>query len=145
MRSNAFGRAVVVGAVAVAAVGALTGASSATPGTGVSAKLLFQHTVGDKDYVVREITIQPGGATGWHFHEGELYGLVKSGTLTHFDHDCAVDGVYPAGAPITEPSGADNVHIGRNLGTTPMVLEVLYVLPTGAPLSDDAPAPACDR
>ncbi|MCS7475974.1 cupin domain-containing protein [Umezawaea endophytica] len=145
MRSAVLRRALVVGAVAVAWLGGLAGVSSATPGTGVSAKLLFQKTVGDKDYVVREITIQPGGATGWHFHDGRLFGVVKSGTLTHYDDTCSVDGVYRAGESITESGGAEYVHIGRNLGTTPMVLEVLYVNPAGSPLSRDADAPACDR
>ena len=145
MRSAVLSRALVIGTATVAALGGLAGVSSATPGTGVSAKLLFQKTVGDKDYVVREITIQPGGATGWHFHDGQLYGVVKSGTLTHYDSTCAVDGVYSAGASIAERSGSDYVHIGRNLGTAPMVLDVLYINPAGAPLSQDAPAPACDR
>jgi len=145
MRSAVLSRALVIGTATVAALGGLAGVSSATPGTGVSAKLLFQKTVGDKDYVVREITIQPGGATGWHFHDGHLYGVVKSGTLTHYDSSCAVDGVYSAGASIAERSGSDYVHIGRNLGTAPMVLDVLYINPAGAPLSRDTPAPACDR
>jgi hypothetical protein len=35
------------------------------------------------------------------------------------------------------------VHIGRNLGTTPVVLDVLYVDPAGSPLSEDAPNPGC--
>jgi hypothetical protein len=39
------------------------------------------------------------------------------------------------------------VHIGRNLGDVPVVLDVLYVLhvlPHGAPLSEDAADPGCD-
>ncbi|HEX6346754.1 cupin domain-containing protein [Umezawaea sp.] len=145
MRSTTSVRALVIGTAAVAALGGLAGVSSATPGTGVSAKLLFQKTVGDKDYVVREITIQPGGETGWHFHDGRVYGVVRSGTLTHYDDTCSVDGVYRPGESISEPNGSDYVHIGRNHGTTPMVLEVLYVNPAGAPLSRDADAPACER
>ncbi len=69
---------------------------------------------------------------------------MKSGTLTHNMSDCSVDGVYSTGRAFTEPGGPDHVHIGRNLGTTPVVLEVLYVLPTGSPLSEDAPNPGCD-
>ena len=52
--------------------------------------------------------------------------------------------MYPRGSSLKEPSGADNVHIGRNLGTTDLVLEVLYVLPHGAPFSRDAANPGCD-
>ena len=36
------------------------------------------------------------------------------------------------------------VHIARNLGPTPVVLEVTYVDPAGAPTSDSAPNPGCD-
>ena len=46
---------------------------------------------------------------------------------------------------ITGTAGApDHVHIARNLGTTPVVLEVTYVDPAGAPTSDSAPNPGCD-
>ena len=43
-----------------------------------------------------------------------------------------------------EPAGEQHVHIGRNLGTEPVVLYVAYVLPTGSPLSLDADDPGCD-
>ncbi|MFC9846397.1 cupin domain-containing protein [Streptomyces sp. NPDC060223] len=119
-------------------------AHATPPGPGVTGVVLAQRTVGDTDYILREITVPAGQSTGWHYHDGTLYGFVKEGTLSHFDSDCASDGVYPAGATLTEPSGSDHVHIGRNLGTTPLVLDVLYVLPHGAPLSEDAPNPGCD-
>lgn len=38
---------------------------------------------------------------------------------------------------------ADRSLDGRYLGTTPMVLDVLYVLPVGSPLAEDAPDPGC--
>jgi quercetin dioxygenase-like cupin family protein len=144
-------RGVTRGALSVLATGGLAAASialvpavaDATPGSGVTGTILSQTTVGGTDYVLREITIQPGGTTGWHFHDGTLYAFVKSGTLTHSDHDCTTDGVYRAGAAFTEPSGSNHVHIGRNLGTKPLVLEVLYVDPAGSPLSEDAPNPGC--
>ncbi|MEW2505246.1 cupin domain-containing protein [Amycolatopsis sp. CA-161197] len=134
---------VAVAGVATLATLLVPSVASATPGRGVSATLISQWTAGNTDFVLREITLAPGGSTGWHTHEGNLYGWVRSGTLTHYESDCAVDGVYHQGAPIMEPAGADHVHIGRNEGTTPMVLDVLYVLPHGAPLSDDAPNPGC--
>ncbi|MBY8882108.1 cupin domain-containing protein [Streptomyces sp. PLK6-54] len=115
----------------------------ATPASGVSAVVLAQQTVGGKDYILREITLQPGGSTGWHYHDGTLYAYVRQGTLTHSDHTCATDGTYAAGTAFVEPSGPGRVHIGRNLGTTPVVLDVLYVDPAGSPLSEDAPNPGC--
>jgi quercetin dioxygenase-like cupin family protein len=138
------GRIGLVG-TAVAALGLTAGIAQATPpGPGVSGKIIAQETVGDTDYTLREITIPPHQATGWHYHDGTLYGVVKEGTLSHFDSTCKSDGVYPRGSTIVETSGSNHVHIGRNLGETPVVLDVLYVLPHGSPLSEDAPNPGCD-
>ncbi|MEV8352376.1 cupin domain-containing protein [Streptomyces niveus] len=121
------------------------GTAEATPGgPGVLGEVISRATVGDKDYILRRITIPAGQATGWHFHEGTLYALVEKGTLSHFDSTCESSGVHPAGGALTEAPGAQNVHIGRNLGSVPLVLDVLYVLPHGAPLSRDAPNPGCD-
>lgn len=118
-------------------------AAVATPPAGVAAKLLAEFTVGNTDYVLREITIQPGGTTRWHWHDGSLYGVVKSGTLTHEMADCTSIATYAPGSTILEESGADKVHRGVNTGTTPVVLDVLYVDPKGTPLSEDAADPGC--
>lgn len=137
-------RFALVGA-AIAGLSLTATAANATPaGPGVSGTVIAEKTVGDTHFVLREITIPPNQSTGWHFHEGRLIGVVKQGTLSHFDASCKSDGVYPAGSTIVEPSGANHVHIGRNLGKVPVVLDVLYSLPVGAPLSDDAPNPGCD-
>ncbi|WP_247197851.1 cupin domain-containing protein [Streptomyces sp. GESEQ-35] len=132
---------------ALAATATLAGVATAeaTPaGPGVKGETISQTTVGGKDYILRQITIPAGQSTGWHFHDGTLYAYVEKGTLSHFDSTCKSDGVYKSGSSVTEPSGPQQVHIGRNLGTTPVVLDVLYVLPHGAPLSEDAPNPGCD-
>ncbi len=92
---------------------------------------------------MRDVTIDPGGSTGWHWHDGTLVGAVKLGTLTHYSANCSVDGVYNPGDSITEPAGPEHVHLGRNLGTTPMILEVIYVNPAGKPLAEDAANPGC--
>jgi quercetin dioxygenase-like cupin family protein len=129
--------------ITVAAVLALItpGVATATPSRGVTAEILAQWTAGDKDYVLREITIQPGGSTGWHFHDGTLYGVIKQGTLTRTMSDCTTTFTHPTGSTVVEDP--IHVHLGRNLGATPVVLVVLYVNPPGAPLSEDAPNPGC--
>ncbi|MCX5087653.1 cupin domain-containing protein [Streptomyces sp. NBC_00365] len=134
-----------IGAVGALIAGlSLPGVAYATPGgPGVTGKVIAQSTIGGNDYILREVTIPPGQATGWHFHDGTLYAYVEQGTLSHFDSTCASDGVYARGSSLKEPSGSDHVHIGRNLGTTDVVLEVLYVLPHGAPFSRDAANPGC--
>lgn len=130
--------------VVVAGLALLPASASATPPRGVTGTILAQATVGGKDYILREIIVQPGGSTGWHYHDGTLYALVKEGTLTRTQSDCTTNETHRGGTTLVEPGGADHVHIGRNLGSVPIVLEVLYVNPAGSPLSRDAPNPGCD-
>ena len=94
------------------------------------------------EFVVRHITIQPGGSTGWHYHPGTLLAVVQQGSLTRIDDDCRAV-VYSAGQSLVEPSGSRHVHIGRNLGSEPVELYVTYVKPIGSPLSVDAADPGC--
>ena len=134
-------------ALAAAATAAATVAfpptAAATPPRDTDGTVLWQMTDDGKDYVFREITIAPGGSTGWHSHDGELFGVVKEGVLMHNRADCTMDGLYVAGQSIAEKGGPGYVHIGRNVGPGPLVLQVLYIDPAGAPLSDDASDPGC--
>jgi quercetin dioxygenase-like cupin family protein len=140
--TRAIQRCVLV-AAGVLALAAAPVTAQATPSSGVTGVIQLTTTIGNRDYILRKITIAPGGSTGWHFHDGTLYAVVEGGTLTHNESNCAVDGVFHTGDTIVEPSGSGHVHIGRNLGTTPVVLEVLYVDPAGSPLSEDAANPGC--
>jgi len=145
------GKALVI-AAGVAALAFVPTAAGATPGSGVSATVVAQGTSvgklkvkapkGRADVTFRTITIEPGGSTGWHTHSGQLIAVVKSGTLTRTLDDCSVE-VSPAGTSFIEPSGKKHRHIGRNLGTEPVVLWVTYLLPQGSELSDDAEAVEC--
>ena len=115
-------------------------AAVATPAVNVDSVVINQSTVDGVDYITRRITIQPGGSTGWHYHDGRVFGVVREGTLTRTMTDCK-DVVDPTGAPVTEGSGPDHAHNGRNLGTVPVVLWVDYIQPAGTPLSVDVPPP----
>ncbi|GAA1165090.1 quercetin dioxygenase-like cupin family protein [Kitasatospora gansuensis] len=132
-------------------LGFLPTVAGATPGSGVTATLLGKGTSdgsitlkakGRTDVVFREITIAPGGTTGWHYHPGQVLAVVKSGTLTRKLDDCATE-VTPAGGVVVEPAGHKHTHIGYNYGTEPVVLLVTYLVPEGSPLSVDMPAPSC--
>lgn len=117
--------------------------ASATPGINIEAVTLAQSSVDGVDYLTKEITIAPGGSTGWHWHPGQVYGVIREGTLTHYASDCSVDGVYPQGSTITEESGDGYVHLGRNLGPDPLVMWVGYIDPAGEPQANDVPNPGC--
>jgi len=125
--------------------------ADATPPSGISAVTLAKTEIpadllpfipDGLQVEVREITIAPGGTTGWHYHDGNLIGLVRQGTLTHPGADCKPV-VYKTGEIINEPAGKVNTHEGTNLGTVPVILDVVYLLPLKKPLFEDAPAPAC--
>jgi quercetin dioxygenase-like cupin family protein len=81
-------------AVAAACMGLLPTAAQATPTSGVTGTVLARGTItdhvqlktaGETEFVVRQITIQSGGSTGWHHHPGTLLAVVKKGTLTRTD------------------------------------------------------------
>ncbi|WP_406389337.1 cupin domain-containing protein [Streptomyces sp. NBC_00887] len=145
-------RKVMLVGACVTALGLVPAAAVATPGSGVSGtvvakgtsegKLKVKTPKGETDVTVRTITIAPGGSTGWHTHPGQLIAVVQAGTLTRTLDDCSVE-VTPAGTAFIEPSGTKHRHIGRNLGTEPVVLWVTYLLPEGSELSDDADAVDC--
>ena len=94
---------------------ALFPAAAATPSENADAVIVSQATVDGVDYITREITIQPGGSTGWHYHDGRVFGVVREGTLTRTMKDCSVV-VSPEGSAVTEDSGADHTHIGPQPG-----------------------------
>ncbi|MFE0509886.1 cupin domain-containing protein [Streptomyces sp. NPDC058964] len=136
-------RTAIVGAVTAGTVLTCGTADATPPGPGVTGRVISRTTVGETDYILREVTIPPGQTTGWHYHDGPLYGYVRQGTLTHYHSDCAQDGLYRTGGTLYEPSGSGNVHLGANRGDKTVVLDVLYVLPHGSPFSEDAPNPGC--
>jgi quercetin dioxygenase-like cupin family protein len=136
-------RVSLAASVALGAVMLVPGSAAATPGVGVQGVVMSQATLNGKDYISREITIAPGGTTGWHYHPGQVFGVIREGTLTHYEGDCSVDGVYNAGDAITERSGTGYIHEGRNEGSTPLVMWVLYIDPAGSPLAVDMPNPGC--
>lgn len=128
-------------AAAAVAAGLLAGPAAAAP-PGVDVETLSKNTVDGVDYIVTRITVAPGAGTGWHYHPGEVFGYIAEGTMTHYDGGCTVDEVYPTGAPVKEGVGSGFVHNGRNTGSTPLVMEVVYINPVGSPLSVEVPAPA---
>jgi len=147
-----FGASLVVATFGFLLIG-MAAAVSATPGTGVSGTVLAKGTSPDgivvssrekTDVAVFEIIIAPGGSTGWHYHDGPVIAVVKSGTLTRTLHDCSTEVTSPGGS-FVEPAGRDRIHLGRNLGTASVVLLVPYVMPAGQPLSQDAAQPQCNR
>ena len=126
---------------------------AATPGSGASSTIVARgaadqkvKTRGDAPYdvVVQQITIAPGGHTGWHTHPGNALAVVKSGTLTIYDADGATcTGRRFSAGQVYVDQGHGHVHIGRNeSATTPLEIVVTYLdVPPGGGVREDAADP----
>ena len=95
------------------------------------------------DTAYQQLTIPPGGHTGWHTHPGPTFVAVAQGegTLYHAMAGCPAH-KYGVGAGFMQPP--TEVHNMRNEGSTPLVLWAFYALPPGttnAAIRVDQPQP----
>ncbi|MBF6164219.1 hypothetical protein IU486_05440 [Streptomyces gardneri] len=118
--------------------------ANAAPARGTASRVLFRFAVGRWAFILRQTVIEPGGSSGWHYHDGTLFVLVARGTLDHPGADCAPV-TYRHLRVFREPSGPRYPHVARNLGPVPVLLCVLYVTPVGSPLSRGVTPPECAR
>ena len=123
------------------AAGAVAGSAVATPGSGiVNAPILARGTLDGHfkiklhdssrtgDVAVQQVTLAPGGSTGWHTHPGPAVVIVKSGSLTLYDGDDATcTGRRHSAGKVFVDSGYGHAHIGRNEGSTDTELYVTYL------------------
>jgi quercetin dioxygenase-like cupin family protein len=94
------------------------------------------------DVAMLQITVDPGGSSGWHSHPGGAIIVVKQGTLTVYralGSQCQTS-TYNAGqAFIERPGEVDQV---VNTGTIPYVLFVTFPrVPQGDSARTDEPDP----
>ena len=82
------------------------------------------------DTAYQQLTIAPGGHTGWHTHPGPTFVAVAQGegTLYHGMSGCPAT-KYAPGAGFMQPP--TEVHNMRNEGSAPLVLWAFYALPPG--------------
>jgi quercetin dioxygenase-like cupin family protein len=79
---------------------------------------------GPANVTAAEVTIPPGGETGWHEHEVPLFGHILEGELT-VDYGTKGKKTYRAGDSFLE--AVDWPHNGTNTGTVPMRLIAVYM------------------
>ena len=96
------------------------------------------------DTAYQQLTIPPGGYTGWHTHPGPTFVAVAEGegTLYHAMSGCPAI-KYATGSGFMQPP--TEVHNMRNEGSTPLVLWAFYALPPGTAntaIRIDQPQPA---
>lgn len=93
------------------------------------------------DILVTNLTIAPGGHSGWHAHPGPVLVVVKTGAATVYDaKDRTCTGKrYPAGTVFIEQG--EHVHIARNEEAIETTMVATSFLPVGGLGRLDAPAP----
>jgi quercetin dioxygenase-like cupin family protein len=94
------------------------------------------------DVAMTQITVVPGGSSGWHSHPGGAIIIVKEGELTVYraiGSQCEIS-TYSAGQAFVErPGEVDQV---INTGTVPYVLYVTFPrVPQGDSARIDEPDP----
>jgi quercetin dioxygenase-like cupin family protein len=93
------------------------------------------------DVVMSQITVVPGGVSGWHSHPGGAIVVVKAGALTVYrsiGSQCQVSSYTAGQAFVERPGELDQV---VNRGTIPYVL---YVTFPHVPQGDSARTDAAD-
>ncbi|MBH0778662.1 cupin domain-containing protein [Nocardia bovistercoris] len=111
-----------------------------TPARGTSSRVLLRFEAWGREIILRQTVIEPGGSSGWHYHDGTLFVLVTKGTLDHPDARLAPI-AYRRPRLFRERGGPRYAHVARNRGTGPVAITVLYVNPVGAPLSRAVASP----
>ena len=119
-----------------------SGLTNVTLGRGTDlsdGNLVFQEGT---DVVVSQITVVPGGSSGWHSHPGGAMIVIKQGDLTvnrSIGSQCQSTNYTAGQAFIERPGELDDV---VNTGSTPYVLIVTFPrVPQGGSARIDRPDP----
>lgn len=110
-------------------------------------RTVVSNAPGGGEVMVQEITIAPGGTTGWHSHPGPVVVVVKAGTLMYVRAagDECVETAYSAGTAFVD-SGQGHAHTAFSIGSENLVLIATYFdVPVGGSQRIDVPVvpPAC--
>lgn len=97
------------------------------------------------DTAFQQVTLNPGGHTGWHTHPGPTFVAVTQGegTLYQGAGSGCTGHKYSPGSGFFQPS--TDVHTLRNEGSAPLVVYAFYALPAGTAntsIRADQPVPA---
>jgi quercetin dioxygenase-like cupin family protein len=162
MNRKALRKAIRSPLLALALIVVLAGTVLATGASGFAAARLATGTVsesvhfntgavkfqtkGPVVFVTNQVTIQPGGSSGWHFHPGVTLVSVASGTVVRYDAHC-MPTVFPAGTAFVE--AGNHPLLVKNETGTPAVNIVTFLVPAGTPdpagLRIDSPNPGCPQ
>jgi quercetin dioxygenase-like cupin family protein len=138
MRDLRGGRFVGVGGIVVLAASA---ASALTVNSVVSGTIPFlEETEGPATVAVVDATYAAGEQTPWHYHPGNGYVIVKSGSILNLE-PCGGSQVFVAGQAFFEEGG--HIHRAIPSATEPTNIVFISVVPEGRPRTIPVDAPIC--
>ena len=149
-KSSNYRRKLLVGLALAALVSAAL--LWATPGVGDTITVLQRSTTDERikiqthphdlsDIAALQVTIQPGGNSGWHSHPGPGLVAIKAGVAALYDGNdptCTPKYVTAGNAFFEE---ANHVHFVQIIGAVAYQAYATFVLPLGAPARIDAANP----
>jgi quercetin dioxygenase-like cupin family protein len=146
-------RALAIAAVCIAAMAAVlvwrtTSEATTTPEPQVDpivdvsvAAPVRMASDGPSELQIVKLTLPPGTGTGWHSHDASVLVAVEQGTATFYDADDPRCTPHRFEAGTGTPEMPGHVHITRNEGDTPLVLDVVFVVPPGGTPGIQQPRP----
>jgi len=97
--------------------------------TGNGSRIVYPGT--DKaEVTLVDVELAPGAETGWHKHPVPVYAYVVSGSIA-VELENGMKRTYAAGDVIFEV--VDTLHNGKNTGTVPVKMTVVYLGAEGTP------------
>jgi quercetin dioxygenase-like cupin family protein len=94
----------------------------------------------DNDFLFFEVGIPHSATSNWHYHPGDLYGVVRQGTLTE-NLGCGRVKDFPAGTAFHDPAGV--VHQVSNTGQMEVQWTGFQINHHGDPINVPASEPTC--
>lgn len=85
----------------------------------------YEDYTGPATVQIQEITMKPGDAFPWHYHEGQSYAILTEGTLTEED-GCGKPQIFHAGAAFVEPPGFVHRVINNGPGNVTLYWATVY-------------------
>jgi quercetin dioxygenase-like cupin family protein len=90
-------------------------------------------TRGPVDVVTAQVTFRMvAAAAGWHTHPGPVFVVIRSGTLSVWDEDCAKT-TYAAGSVLFENGPGHSMLVKNESATVDATLYATFVVPVARP------------
>jgi quercetin dioxygenase-like cupin family protein len=96
-----------------------------------------------EDVVMRELTISPGGNSGWHTHPGPVFVLVTQGSVVNYhakERTCKGTKIV-AGQGFVETPGDTHMVRNEDPSTTAVLFVTFLDVPVGGAFRIDEPKP----